>query len=172
MAARDTFSPWPPEHLWIAGDGPLARSVQRLAETVEFAVTIFDNASDLAHCAPDISVTFPATPTLGVVLSPDPQEQIRVLSCWITKPFAFLGVMAAREARTVIFSEVVAKRFATKEVLERVVKPLGAGLGSVSIEELSISIVAELIQNRSERRISREAASRIRSPSLIKAHAA
>ena len=172
MVTRDTSNPWPAEHLWIAGDGALARSVLRLAGMVDFEVSLFDRESDLANCGSDFTRSkLPATPTLGLVLADGLEQQVQVLGEWVTGNFAFLGLLANRARRAAIFSRLAEVQFSSADKLDRLVKPLAPGLGTVSTEEMSISIVSQLIQNRCDRRISHEAASRIRSPSLIKARA-
>ena len=172
MVTRDASNSWPAEHLWIAGDGALARSVLRLAEMVDFEVSLFDSESDLANCSSDFNPSkLPATPTLGLVLADDLDQQVQVLGQWMTRNFAFLGLLANRARRAAIYSRLAEVQFASADKFERLVKPLAPGLGNVSIEEMSISVVSQLIQNRCDRRISHEAASRIRSPSLIKARA-
>ena len=71
-----------------------------------------------------------------------------------------------------IFTQFIEEGIATREQLERVACPVGLPIGDVSVQEIALSITAQFVQNRSERRISQEAARNIRSPSLIKARAA
>jgi xanthine/CO dehydrogenase XdhC/CoxF family maturation factor len=71
-----------------------------------------------------------------------------------------------------LFDQFVAEGIATKDQLERVVCPVGLAIGDVTVQEIALSITAQLVQNRSERRISQQVARNIKSPSLIKARAA
>jgi xanthine dehydrogenase accessory factor len=181
---RETVAP--PESLWIAGAGHVARAVAPLAELVDFEVTVFDDRPAMADAR-----FFPETtrlhvgyweellgekigtvPTLGLIVTRGHQHDALVLSKWVGKPFAFLGMIGSRRKRNVIFEQFMAEGLATKEQLERVICPVGLPIGDVSVQEIALSITAQLVQNRSERRISQEAARNIRSPSLIKARAA
>ena len=81
-------------------------------------------------------------------------------------------MIGSRRKRNIIFEEFVAQGIATKEQLERVACPVGLPIGDVTVPEIALSITAQLVRNRSERRISQEAARNIKSPSLIKARAA
>lgn len=176
----------PPEHLWIAGAGHLARAVAPLAELVDFEVTVFDDRPAMADARYFPSTThlrvgyweelladrLPSAPTSGLVVTRGHQHDALVLSKWVQKPFSFLGMIGSRRKRNVIFDQFVAEGIATKEQLDRVACPVGLPIGDVSVEEIALSITAQLVRNRSERRISQEAARNIKSPSLIKARAA
>jgi xanthine/CO dehydrogenase XdhC/CoxF family maturation factor len=155
----------PAEHLWIAGDTPISRAVGRLAEFVAFRVSVFASPDDVLSDA-----AFSPLPTNGIVLLDSFEEQVAVLVRWMNLPLVFLGVVGSRERRREILSHL-APMAATRERIERIHCPVGLPIGAASVEESAIAIVAHLIQNRSDRRISHDAASRIKSPSLIKARA-
>jgi xanthine dehydrogenase accessory factor len=181
---RETVSP--PEQLWIAGAGHVARAVAPLAELVDFEVTVFDDRPALAdakYFPPDtrlrvdywdtlLAERLPLVPTLGLILTRGHQHDALVLSKWVHKPFVFLGMIGSRRKRNIIFTQFVAEGIASKEQLDRVACPAGLPIGDVTVQEIALSITAQLVQNRAERRISQEAARNIRSPSLIKARAA
>jgi xanthine dehydrogenase accessory factor len=176
----------PQEKLWIAGAGHVARAVAPIAEMVDFEVTVFDDRPAMA----EEKFFTPATkfrigywdellreplskiPTLGLILTRGHQHDALVLSKWVHHPFAFLGMIGSRRKKSMIFTQFVEEGIATREQLERVACPVGLPIGDVSVQEIALSITAQLVQNRSERRISHEAARNIRSPSLIKARAA
>lgn len=177
---------WPPEQLWMAGGGHIARAVAPLAESVDFEVAVFEDRSDIAerrYFPPSTKLRvgnwdelladkLSSTPTLGVIVTRGHQHDALVLSKWVQKPFAFLGMIGSRRKRNVIFEKFITDRIATKEQLDRVACPVGLPIGDVTVEEIALSIVSQLVQNRSERRISQQVARNIKSPSLIKARAA
>jgi xanthine dehydrogenase accessory factor len=181
---RETVSP--PEQLWIAGAGHVARAVAPLAELVDFEVTVFDDRPALADAKyfpagtklridywdALLAERLPLVPTLGLILTSGHQHDALVLSKWVHKPFAFLGMIGSRRKRNIIFTQFAAEGVASKEQLDRVACPVGLPIGDVTVQEIALSITAQLVQNRAERRISQEAARNIRSPSLIKARAA
>ena len=181
---RETVAPQ--EKLWIAGAGHIARAVAPLAEMVDFEVTVFDDRPAMAEAKYFTPTTqfrvgywdellrepLSDIATLGLILTRGHQHDALVLSKWIHKPFAFLGMIGSRRKKNIIFTQFVEEGIATREQLERVACPVGLPIGDVSVTEIALSITAQLVQNRSERRISHEAARNIRSPSLIKARAA
>ncbi len=159
-----------PEQLWIAGDGPAAYALGRLAEAVDFQVSIFPQPNDVLRQT--VFNPLPSGAITAVVLFTSLEDQLVVLRHWINFPIAFLAVTGTREQRAQIISALHhLQPGATREQLDRIHCPFGLPIGAVGVEETAISMVAHLIQNRSDRRISHEAASRIRSPSLIKARA-
>jgi xanthine dehydrogenase accessory factor len=176
----------PQEQLWIAGAGQVARAVAALAELVDFEVTVFEDQGALAdpsyfpagtklrvgNWGELLTEELPRLPTLGLILTRRHQHDSVALSKWVHMSFAFLGMMGSRRKRKVLFDQFVAEGIATKEQLERVVCPVGLAIGDVTVQEIALSITAQLVQNRSERRISQQVARNIKSPSLIKARAA
>jgi xanthine dehydrogenase accessory factor len=167
---RETVSP--PEHLWIAGAGHVARAVAPLAEKLDFEVTVFDDRPELTsheffpasvhlrldHWEKLLEEKLPASPTLGLIVTRGHQHDAMALSKWIKKPFAFLGMIGSKRKKRIIFSHFVDEGIATQEQLDHVACPVGLPIGGISVDEIAVSIAAQLVQNRAERRISREAA--------------
>lgn len=158
----------PPEQIWIAGDTPISRALARLAEAVDFRVSVFPRAQDII--GKSVQGVLSANPTIGIVFMDLLEDRVAVLGHWIAAPFVFIGVVGSREQRAEILARLQPIA-TTREQLERIHCPVGLPIGALSVEEAAIGIIAHLIQNRSDRRISHEAASRIKSPSLIKARA-
>lgn len=162
----------PPEQLWIAGAGHIARAVAPLAEQMDFSVTVFDDRPAMADPAFFTPATrlrvdyweklldenFPGIPTLGLIVTRGHQHDALVLSKWVGKPFAFLGMIGSKRKKNIIFTHFIEEGIATREQLEHVACPVGLPIGGISVSEIGLSIVAQLVQNRSERRVSREAA--------------
>jgi len=105
---RETVAP--PVELWIAGSGHVAQAVAPLAAQLEFAVTVFDDRPELANhqifpatvqlhvgAWHDIlKVPLPKSPAFGLVVTRGHQHDALVLSEWIRRPFAFLGMIGSR----------------------------------------------------------------------------
>jgi xanthine dehydrogenase accessory factor len=170
---RETVAP--PEHLWIAGAGHVARAVAPLALQLDFEVTIFDDRPELTtheyfppavhlrmdHWEKLLEESLPERATLGLIVTRGHQHDAMALSKWIQKPFAFLGMIGSKRKKRIIFSHFIDEAIATHEQLDKVACPVGLPIGGVSVDEIAVSIVSQLVQNRSERRISREAANAI-----------
>lgn len=155
----------PPEHLWIAGAGHIARAVAPLATQLDFAVTVFDDRPALTrpqffpgaiklqvdYWENLLSAPLPSVPTLGLIVTRGHQHDALVLSKWIQHPFAFLGMIGSNRKKNIIFSHFLREGLATEEQLMRVHCPVGLPIDAVSVPEIAVSIVAQLVQNRALR---------------------
>ena len=152
----------PPCALWIAGSGHVAQAVAPLALTLDFEVSVFDDRPALAnpHLFPGnlrlrvgewpslLNDPLPPTPTFGLVVTRGHQRDALVLARWVQQPFAFLGMIGSRRKARLIFDQFLADHIATAAQLERVACPVGLDIDSVSVPEIAISIVAQLIEER------------------------
>jgi xanthine dehydrogenase accessory factor len=155
---------FPPCALWIAGSGHVAQSVAPLAAQVDFAVTVFDDRPTFANRqffpeATEFRVgswddllkdSLPSRPTLGLIVTRGHQRDALVLAEWVRRPFAFLGMIGSRRKKRLIFDQFLADHITTEAELARVVCPVGVDIQSVSVPEIGVSIVAQLIQRRAE----------------------
>jgi len=152
----------PPVSLWIAGAGHVAQAVAPLAVNLDFSVTVFDDRPALAHAryfpaATELRVgpwdallatSFPGGPAFGLVVTRGHQHDALALKAWIQHPFRFLGMIGSRRKRRLIFDQFLADGIATPEQLARVACPVGLDLGGTSVQEIGLSIVAQLVQTR------------------------
>ena len=155
---------FPPCALWIAGSGHVAQAVASLAAQVDFAVTVFDDRPTFAsrQFFPEateyrvgswddlLKEPLPSRPTLGLIVTRGHQRDALVLAEWVRRPFAFLGMIGSRRKKRLIFDQFLADHLATEAELARVVCPVGVDIHSVSVPEIGVSIVAQLIQCRAE----------------------
>jgi len=154
----------PPCGLWIAGAGHIARAVAPLAWQLDFAVTVFDDRPALVNhqfFPRDIDLRadewhkllttpLPDVPSFGLIVTRGHRHDALVLEEWIHRPFAFLGMIgSARKAQT-IFEHFTRQKLATPEELQRVACPVGVKIGSRTVMEIAVSIMAQFIQKRAE----------------------
>ena len=155
---------FPPCALWIAGSGHVAQAVAPLAAQVDFAVTVFDDRPTFANRqffpeATEFRVSswddllkeaLPSRLTLGLIVTRGHQRDALVLAEWVRRPFAFLGMIGSRRKKRLIFDQFLADHLATEAELARVICPVGLDIQSVTVPEIGVSIVAQLIQRRAE----------------------
>ncbi len=154
----------PPCALWIAGSGHIAQAVAPLALQLDFSVSIFDDRPELAnhdifphyvslhvgHWDDQLNTPFADTPTFGLIVTRGHKHDALVLETWIHRPFQFLGMIgSARKART-ITEHFVNKKIATAEEVARVACPVGIKIGSESVPEIAVSIMAQYIKKRAD----------------------
>jgi xanthine dehydrogenase accessory factor len=159
---QETISP--PCVLWVAGAGHVAQAVAPLALDLDFAVTVMDDRAALAsrrHFPAGTRLRtgpweqmlldpLPRQPTFGLIVTRGHQHDALVLRHWLAKPFAYLGMIGSRRKARLLFDGLLELGAATPEALARVHSPVGLDIGAVSVQEIAVSIVAQLIQKRAE----------------------
>jgi len=152
----------PPCALWIAGAGHIAQAVAPLAVQLDFGVTVFDDRPALVthqFFPPEVclraevwekllALPVPTAPSFALIVTRGHRHDALVLADWIHKPFLFLGMIgSARKART-IFEHFTDEKIATPEELQRVACPVGIKIGSQTVAEIAVSIIAQFIERR------------------------
>lgn len=157
---RETISP--PCALWVAGSGHVGQAVAAMAQPLDFETTIFDDRSTFANSRHFPAGTrfrvdawekllldpLPPRPAFGLVVTRGHQRDALVLRDWIQRPFAFLGMIGSQRKRRIIFDQFLQEHVATEEQLARVACPVGLDINAVSVNEIAISIAAQLVQKR------------------------
>jgi xanthine dehydrogenase accessory factor len=149
--------------LLIVGAGHVGQAIARLAAEVDFDVWVLD---DRASCAS--RERFPTAERLLLgAIGPTLQELAATLTpstyCLIVTrghnhdeealyhlaatPASYVGMIGSKRKIKLIFEDLLAKGV-TREALARVHAPLGLAIGSRTVPEIAISIVAELIAFR------------------------
>jgi xanthine dehydrogenase accessory factor len=152
----------PPCQLWIAGSGHVAQAVVPLAQRVDFGVTVFDDRPTLAN--PEhfpagtvlrvdyweklLQEPMPDAPVYGLIVTRGHQHDALVLREWIHRPFVFLGMIGSRRKARVIREAFVAEKIIQAAEWERVICPVGIEIHSRTVNEIAVSIVAQLIDKR------------------------
>jgi xanthine dehydrogenase accessory factor len=154
----------PPSVLWIAGAGHIAQAVAPLAVQLDFEVTVFDDRPALVNrqffpgevrLQADVwerllQLPLPERPSFALIVTRGHRHDALVLRDWIHKPFLFIGMIgSARKART-IFEHFTEEKLATPEELKRVTCPVGIKIGSQTVPEIAVSILAQFIEKRAE----------------------
>jgi xanthine dehydrogenase accessory factor len=156
----------PPFALWIAGSGHVAQAVAPLALQLDFAVTIFDDRPELANhqfFPPDarlqvgpwhelLKVPLPKTPAFGLIVTRGHQHDALVLSEWIHHPFVFLGMIGSRRKARIMREQFLKQNIATAEQFDKIACPVGVDIQAVSTHEIAVSVMAQFIQKRAEKR--------------------
>jgi xanthine dehydrogenase accessory factor len=156
----------PPCALWIAGSGHVAQAVAPLAQQLDFDVTVFDDRRTLANTnffpsATRLQVDYwenllqepmPKQPAFGLIVTRGHQHDALVLRNWIHRPFEFLGMIGSKRKARLIFTQFVEEKIAREEEVARVACPVGLAIQAQSVPEIAVSIVAQLIQKRAEKK--------------------
>lgn len=142
----------------IVGAGHVGQAVAALAARVGFRVTVVDDRPDYASrerfpTARDLVVCElpelrngvrigPATAIL--VMTRGHAEDLTVLRWALTTPARTVGVLGSRSKR-IHFEEALRAEGVGQDQIASVRMPVGLDLGAESVDEIAVSIVAELI---------------------------
>jgi len=160
----------PPCALWIAGSGHVAQAVAPLAQKLDFHVTVFDDRPALANTRhfPE-STSFrvgywhellkdpmPTNPAFGLIVTRGHQHDALVLRDWVHQPFTFLGMIGSRRKKRLIFDQFLEQGIATQEELDQVLCPVGLDIQAQSVNEIALSIAAQLVAVRAQKLFGRK----------------
>jgi xanthine dehydrogenase accessory factor len=153
----------PPPPLIIAGAGHVGQALATLAHTLDFRVTIIDDRLD--YVTPE---RFPhATRITGDIESElrkipiDPSTYIVIvtrghrhdgdaLHAVINSPAKYIGLIGSKSKIKLIFDNLSEKNVPLEKLLQ-VHAPIGLEIGAVTVNEIALSIAAELIAARRNR---------------------
>jgi xanthine dehydrogenase accessory factor len=155
----------PQPELIICGAGHIGGALCHLGAWLDFDVAVIDDRSDFANAdrLPDadrIVVGDPAEELARLSLGPDSyvvivtrghRHDAKCLRACIRSDAAYLGMIGSRRKVKLIFDELREEGLAAPGDLERVHAPIGLNIGGTSVEEIAVSIAAELVAVRSGR---------------------
>ncbi|MCA9030412.1 MAG: XdhC family protein [Planctomycetaceae bacterium] len=147
--------------LYIVGAGHVGQKVAEYAASVDFDVTVVDDRD--VYCSPERFPTAkqclvgPIQETLeGIAIEPSAfcivvtrghQHDEEALHVLIQKPYTYLGMIGSKRKIKLIFEDLQ-RLGIPEEKLATVRAPIGLEIGSQTVSEIAISIVAELIAAR------------------------
>ena len=162
VAAGTSFMPQQKRcRLLIVGAGHVGQEVARLAESVDFDVWVVDDRAE--YCSPE---RFPAArrlmvapidsalsgldideKTFCIIVTRGHNHDEEALYHLVETPAAYVGMIGSRRKIKLIFEDLLGEGI-SRDALERVRAPLGFEIGSQSVPEIAVSIVAELVAVR------------------------
>lgn len=151
--------------LLIVGGGHVGQAVAELAARVDFDIWVLDDREKYANAG-----RFPAASriivddigrglqtliaeqqitrsTFGLIVTRGHNHDEEALYHLATTSAGYVGMIGSRRKIRLIFDDLITKGIPA-EVLQRVHAPLGLPIGSQTVPEIAVSIVAELIQCR------------------------
>jgi xanthine dehydrogenase accessory factor len=165
-AVRDglAFLPTPPRvTLLIVGGGHVGQAVARLAAEVDFDVWVVDDRETFASAerfpqaqrriVGDVGMTLSAlkaevTPsTYCLIVTRGHNHDEEALYHLATTPAGYVGMIGSKRKVRLIFDDLLAKGVPA-EALAKVHAPIGLPIGSQTVPEIAVSVVAELIATR------------------------
>jgi xanthine dehydrogenase accessory factor len=154
----------PPEPLLIFGAGHVSQPTAHLAHMVGFRVVVLDDRAEFANRerfpeAERVVVLDDYHRAMGdlrldaesfiVIVTRGHLHDQTVLAQALRTPAAYIGMIGSRTKRDTIYSNLRRQGFNEAD-LKRVASPIGLSIRAQTPEEIAVSIVAQMIQRRSE----------------------
>lgn len=150
--------------VFLFGGGHVSLQVAKLVKMVGFKLIVMDDRSEFANpqrfpMADDIWVGDYEKVLENTELGPEAYVLIitrghvydkEVLAQALSKPAAYVGMIGSRRKREIIYRALLEEGF-SQDDLAKVHSPIGLDIGAETPEEIAISIVAELVQERARR---------------------
>jgi xanthine dehydrogenase accessory factor len=149
--------------LLIVGGGHVGQAVAKLASDVDFNIWVLDDRAAYAnperfpmakkHMVGDIGQTLhDLAPTLtpstyALIVTRGHAHDEEALYHLATTQAGYVGMIGSKRKIKLIYEDLIARGI-SPEVLKKVHAPLGLDIGSQTVPEIAVSIVAELIACR------------------------
>jgi xanthine dehydrogenase accessory factor len=158
----------PHPRLVIAGGGHVGQAVALEAFRVGFDVTVIDDRPEFAAAAlfpPGVSAVCGPVPaqiaaygldddSYVVLVTRGHRHDAEALERCIHRRLAYLGMIGSRRKVALLREKFLETGLATAEEFDRVRAPIGLEIGAVTVPEIAVSIVAQLIAVRRRARLS------------------
>lgn len=153
---------FPLPRLVIAGAGHIGKAVSHQGWLLGFEVTVIDDRAEFANpvnladadniIVKDIGEAMNEIPkdraTFIVIVTRGHGHDADALKPCIGSPAAYVGMMGSRVKVAKMHEEFIRQGWATEEQWKKICTPIGVEIGSKTIEEIAVSIAAQLIQVR------------------------
>jgi xanthine dehydrogenase accessory factor len=139
--------------------------VARLGSLLDFSVTVIDDREEFANIvnvpeadevlAADIGEALrtieDAPDNYYVIVTRGHQKDAEALRAVVGRPAAYVGMIGSRRKVELMECEFLENGWATREQWAAVHAPIGIDIGSRTVEEIAVSIAAELVKVRAAR---------------------
>jgi xanthine dehydrogenase accessory factor len=162
LAFLESVVPLP--QLLIAGAGHVGKALSHLAKLLDFEVTVWDDRPEFANKTnlPDADkilsgkldeslVNLKVTQdTYIVIVTRGHKNDADVLRKFIGSNTGYIGMIGSRRKIAQVCDTFLKNGWATNEQWEKIHSPVGLEIGSKTVQEIAVSIAAQLIQVRNE----------------------
>ncbi len=146
--------------LFVFGAGHVGAKIAEYAERVGFSVCVIDDREELIPAEGGV-VADPESYARDLVTTEGDftclvtrghRNDSKALRHLVSKPNAYLGMIGSRRKREVVRKTMLEEGICTAEQFDRIRSPMGVEIGAETVDEIALSIVAEMVNVRSELR--------------------
>jgi xanthine dehydrogenase accessory factor len=163
MAFLEHIKPMP--HLLIVGGGHVGKALAHLGSLLEFEISVLDDRDEYASKENIPDADHLIVSEVGAALQkmkPGPESYIVIvtrghrldgdaLKACIGSEAAYIGMIGSRNKVALMKKQFLEEGWATPEQWESIHTPIGLSIGSVTVQEIAVSIAAQLIEVRNRR---------------------
>jgi xanthine dehydrogenase accessory factor len=156
---------FPPAHLIIAGAGHIGRALAHIAHILDFDVTVVDDRNEFANSdnipeadriiVDDIGAALShikmGSDTYVVIVTRGHKDDAAALKPCIGSDLAYIGMIGSKNKIASIRSDFLENGWATAEQWSAIYSPVGIDIKSRTVEEIAISIAAQLVLVRNSK---------------------
>ncbi|MCK4746273.1 MAG: XdhC family protein, partial [Bacteroidales bacterium] len=153
---------YPLPRLVIAGAGHIGKALSHMANLLDFEVTVIDNRPEYAnpenipeadHIVVDsigraIGRISKSSDTHIVIVTRGHRDDADALRACIESDLPYIGMIGSKRKISLMRENFLSKGWATEEQFDRVHAPVGLEIGSRTVQEIAVSILAQLVQVR------------------------
>jgi xanthine dehydrogenase accessory factor len=150
----------PQPQLIIAGAGHIGKVLSQIGSMLDFEVTVIDDRPEFAsvenlpfanHIVNDnigdaISRIEKGNDTYIVIVTRGHRDDGDALRGCIGSGASYIGMIGSKTKISLMHREFIEKGWATEEQWESIFAPIGLDIGSETVEEIAVSIAAQLVQ--------------------------
>jgi len=150
----------PSPHLIIAGAGHIGKALSQIGSILDFEITVIDDRPEFANrknipwshhiITGDIGKTIELIDkkddTYIVIVTRGHKDDAKALRACIGSGAAYIGIIGSRTKIALMQREFIENRWATHEQWDRIYAPIGLDIKSKTVEEIAVSIAAQLIK--------------------------
>jgi xanthine dehydrogenase accessory factor len=160
---------FPLPRLVIAGAGHIGRALSHLGSLLDFEVTVIDDRKEYANpknlpdadhlIVKDIGTAMKEVKkdknTYIAIVTRGHNHDSDALRPCIDSEAAYVGMMGSKTKVAKMHEDFIKNKWATEEEWQKINTPIGLEIGSKTIEEIAVSIAAELVQLRQKTKVKR-----------------
>ena len=153
---------FPPALLVIAGAGHIGKALAHLAKRLDFEVTVIDDRSEYANCenipeadhilVKNIGEAFQelkkSDDTYVVIVTRGHKDDAAALKPCISSDLAYVGMIGSRNKIAAMRVRFLDDKWTTPDQWDRIHAPVGLDIKSQTVEEIAVSIAAQLVMVR------------------------
>ena len=148
----------------IVGAGHVGRALAHLGALLDFEVTVIDDRAEYANrgnipdgdqfivddIGPSVQQLAPGKDTYIVIVTRGHNHDAEALKPCIGSEAAYIGMIGSKHKVAVMKKQFIEKGWATVEQWSKIHTPIGISIGSKTVQEIAVSIAAELVQVRTQ----------------------